>query len=625
MTKSSSNVLIFCKDLFSLKMLNNIEPASKTNYTIASDDFNVHQEIYKFNWIDSAVYIDSIDSLHTVSKDVINFIKIINQWFSEYDNIIPYKVERVIYWTQHVEGGFTTQRIQDLLLLINSYEKLIELNQISKVEIFSSGPLKWEEKVFIEFVKAKKIPVEITIKRNFKILVKIFFSKSNVFLVTLYYLLNSIKIMLTTIKSSRKKLDKEILIKLCGTLPKHLHNIVPFIESLKKHDLVPIPISWGNYSSPNKSSTFGNKIIYLESYLSLKDIFNSIYLSIKVFVKMKKDKQEFLSKKELRYSSMQIGGLLWDSIKYFSIVELSQRIRYIRAASSFLKKHNPRAIKFCTTILPEDDYLYQLTEHKKDIIKIWWPIYPTSIIAPYDYQIMPIDLTFVLSKWHKLQIAKKYNAGKISIIGPYLEKKTDSQIAQKESQVKLGIPVNFNNYVLVESSYTSRGYISINEQALLLNYILSKAKLDKETAFIIKPHPGHKKNNLEEVLSSNCTNNIYLVDNKSLPFDAINASDFIITKNSFIGIEAMYLNKPVISLILDRARGFKAYYNASQYLYNINDLDTLLTKILNDNNYKLKWSKIFNRKSKILLKKFEFDSKISPYSMMAKEVYNSLN
>ena len=65
----------------------------------------------------------------------------------------------LLYWIRHCEGGKTTQRIQDLLLLIRSYGYLIDTYNISSIVILSHPQAEWEDKVLTMIGQRRGIEV----------------------------------------------------------------------------------------------------------------------------------------------------------------------------------------------------------------------------------------------------------------------------------------------------------------------------------------------------------------------------------------------------------------------------------------------------------------------------------
>ena len=106
-------------------------------------------------------YLEQMESLHTVAFDVINYRELINQWLESLGNDPKGIPQDLLYWIRHCEGGKTTQRIQDLLLLIRSYGYLIDTYKISSIVILRHPQAEWEDEVLIKVGQSKSVEVRI--------------------------------------------------------------------------------------------------------------------------------------------------------------------------------------------------------------------------------------------------------------------------------------------------------------------------------------------------------------------------------------------------------------------------------------------------------------------------------
>ena len=85
----------------------------------------------------------------------------INQWLESLGSDPKGIPKELLFWIRVCEGGVTTQRIQDLLLLIRSYQYLIDTYDISSIIILSHPKSQWEDDVLIKVSQSKDIKVQI--------------------------------------------------------------------------------------------------------------------------------------------------------------------------------------------------------------------------------------------------------------------------------------------------------------------------------------------------------------------------------------------------------------------------------------------------------------------------------
>ena len=159
--RAKPTVLVVCRGLSEIDLLERIQPRSDCRYIVASDDLRVHLEVAKYPWVAAVCYLEQMESFYAVAADVINYLELINQWLESLGNDPRGIPQDLLYWIRHCEGGKTTQRIQDLLLLIRSYCYLLERYDISSIVILRHPQAEWEDEVLIKLAQSKGIGVHI--------------------------------------------------------------------------------------------------------------------------------------------------------------------------------------------------------------------------------------------------------------------------------------------------------------------------------------------------------------------------------------------------------------------------------------------------------------------------------
>ena len=157
--RAKPTVLVVCRGSDEIDLLERIQPRSDCRYIVASDDLRVHLEVAKYPWVAAVCYLEQMESFYAVAADVINYLELINQWLESLGNDPRGIPQDLLYWIRHCEGGKTTQRIQDLLLLVRSYEELLDIYKISSVIIISQPQAEWEDEVLIKVGQSKGVEV----------------------------------------------------------------------------------------------------------------------------------------------------------------------------------------------------------------------------------------------------------------------------------------------------------------------------------------------------------------------------------------------------------------------------------------------------------------------------------
>ncbi len=618
MVASNNNVLIICRDLKSVRRLSRFRPEVQSRYILASDDPRVHEAAKKYSWINEICWIEQMESFYNVADDVIRLTETVNEWLKSLADDKRGFPEDLLFFTRHVEGGMTTQRIQDLLLLIRSYQFLFDTYKITNLIVISQPGKGWEDKVLIETARSRGIDVKLVGCYSFGILIKNIWFYLQVYARTAYYVVNVIRINLCNRFKSKnsKAVDKEIVFQLCSSDYKHVENIVHLMRALKQKGYNPLALCWHSNERYTKETGAvqvrreGLQVEELERWCSFSDIWRSISGTFWTWNKAREKKREFLSHSILNYQSVPLGSLLWPSIKYFIIAELPQSYRSYQALKKYFKVHSPVAVKLWGVTALREGYLAwkSLNLQKKPLIFFYAVGAYTD--WPYEDPDSPVDLLFVAGKIHRKMAIRSNNipSTNIKICGQArYEGLTDfkKKYSTTKSRSYLRIPITFSIYILFDPNVILRGFMSQQEQTATLMTLLEFAGRHSSVALLVKPHPSHKADILEDLINSHEDfKNVFIIDNKMLPYHALNAADILITKFSTLGIEAMLFDRPVICCILDRERHFKIYEGAADYVDSTEKLESLLLRLVTDDDFRQEWHEEHIRKQKGFLEEY---------------------
>ena len=596
-------ILIVCRSLNEVHFLSRFKPQSRCRYILASDDIRVQKAVKKYPWVNDVCWIEQMESFYNVAQDVIAFLDIINPWLESLGddkNGIP---KDLLFWIKHAEGGMTTQRIQDLLLLIRSYLNLIESINVTDIIILSHPGMQWEDDVLIETARSKNIDFKVIGSKRPGVLIGKVIAFFKVFAREPYYILNFLRAKLYSLFRLKKEShEKEIVFQLCSSANKHIAHTVPLMVTLKNKGYNPVALCWWAPGGAKKVRKMGLRAEELEKYGPLSSIWEGDYHILHTWRKALARKEKFLSHPELQYRLVPLGSLLWPSIQFFFTGELPQRYRLMRAIKRYYARHSPLAIRFWTDVLPEGVIPSKNLNECEGILT--FQNFGFHVLSESPYQPKPFltyELLLALGPAQKRNLENNgIPSNNIVTIGQVSwEDYSDLQktFTQDQSRSHLKIPLNNFSYILYDSGTILRGYLAVQEQVETTTFLLDFAKEHTSIALVIKPHPNHKQGMLESLIDTYSLENVFIIDKKNSLFHCINATDFLITKWSTGGIEAMYLKKPVVSIILDGEKKFKIYADAAEYVNNIEELNELITQLMNDNNYRLQWTANLNDKA----------------------------
>ena len=133
---SKKNLLLVCLDVGDFKKISELDLSNFSDIVIASDNIKVHKECEKLK-IYKKTFLQKPISYTKVSNKVLEMIDRVNIYLSEVANDSIFN-KNELFWDYHVEGGYTTQRIQDLLLAIECANYIFDEYNINEIIIIGS-------------------------------------------------------------------------------------------------------------------------------------------------------------------------------------------------------------------------------------------------------------------------------------------------------------------------------------------------------------------------------------------------------------------------------------------------------------------------------------------------------
>lgn len=606
----NKTILVVCRNVDDIYLLSRLRIQSKYRYILASDDIRVHKEVKKYPWVSDVSWIEQMESFYCVADDVIKFLDVINQWLESLGDDERGIPKELLFWIRHCEGGMTTQRIQDALLLIRSYLHLFDTYHIDSVTVLCHPGTHWEDEVLIETARSRNIEVKAIGQLRASIFTRRILNFLKIFARDPYYINNFLR---SKFRSSFRfkqtdTFEKEIVFQLCSSSYKHSENIIPIMKALKDKKYNPVALCWLAPGGADRVRREGLRVEELEKMVPISSIWMAPYLVYQIWKKAKSRHKQFLMHPKLKYQSIPVGLLLWPSVKYFFMGELPHRYRLFLATKKYFDCHFPLAIKLWGGgTLVEGDLVVKCLKEKKNRPKLFYYFW-VFFDSPYESKTEYIDLFLGAGNSHKKYLERLgVSSDKIALVGMsrYIHiLDFRKHHTPEQSLFHLGIPSSYSTYILYDPNVILRGYLAVSEQAQTMEFLLDLIKKHPSTALIIKPHPGHRPGLLESLIDSYSLQNVFLINKNMPPYHALNVANFLITKSSTIGVEAMLLGCPIISVILDNEERFKIYEDAAEYKTTIEELNKLLTKLVNDVSFRFKWTEKQIEKQKSFLQNF---------------------
>ena len=590
-------ILIICRNVDSLRFVKKqLLRSSASTIIIASDDLKVHAAGQGMHGVEEVVFLEKMESFYSVSSNVLLILDAVNAWLSRFgnQNEIP---KELLYWICHCEGGDTTQRIQDALLLVNSYLNLIQLLYPTKIVIVrSDASVYWEDELLAACSKSSGIILQFIGSFRWRRWVNRLWAHWRPLAKEVYFSFSVLMAKIYSMTSARFVFDlnKLVIVQLCSPEKKHINQCLPLIEALEQKGLQGVALCWGVGKAVRRMRQSGQKLVELESWVGIRTLLDSWRRSYKTWSRVYENLDSFLTEDTGCLYTDLIRGVLKKSIRSFFLGEIAHRYRLYIASRKFFTANPPRAIRFWTRVLPQGVTAYRALPPNSSSVLFWQASWDYMIQWPYNHYNVPVDLVFALNNEHGEKLVEAYAASVEQIVFAGFSwltkiKSFQERYTKRDSRAMLKIRSETKLCVLFDSCHVLRGYWTLNEQSLLLTAILELAKNYLDLHVIVKPHPGHKSGMLEGLLSAYPLNNLTVVPQHDLPYHALNAADILITKMSTLGIEGMILGVPTISVLLDGEKKWMCFEKAAEYIFSILELKRLMIQLLNDTDFYQIW------------------------------------
>ena len=640
------NILIICRCKKDLYFFDKVPESKKSNIIVASDDPLIQETAKNKFQVKEVTFIEQMESSFSVADDVFKIRDKVNKWLVKLcPNISPY----ILKWIKWAERGSTTQKIQDALLLINSYINLISKYEINKLLLYRRIETFWEDKILLATAKSMGVASKdyknliFLLSRAFNIILvrrKIFGKKCSIYMPQ--SILTMLKKLIFLVKIFRCKLNynvssktnaKEITFLLGSSEDKHVDNTaIVMIEFRRRNGYLPIALCWNELSGYSKIKMKGLKANNLESWFPLRDtykVFRNYWLTKSSCLKYSK---QFKNETDLFYVNVPLGEILWPFIIRFIDEDFLFRLFLFFSSHNYLRHNKPVAVKtWGENILFFGLLFFNVLKEINNKEKTQRPIvfhYPVGITMenPYYDSIDEPDLLFVSGKIDaKISLAYLNNNTNVIVSGFGQNSKIiifKKKYNYEDSKNILQIYNSLDYNIFYAPFGIVRGWISPVEHIRVAESLIKFALLHKNISLIVKPHPAEDELFWFDLLSKfGNISNIYLIDKNKSPYHCINICDFVITKFSTIALEAMDFEKPVISVVLDGEKKFlNIFEDGVEKFTDIESLILFMDDIISDS---VKF-KIWKKRRLIAQKKFLPKKMYKPKKSVEKIIVDSV-
>jgi len=567
---------------------------------VATDDFRVQRVASKDARVAEVLPIEQMESMFSVADDVMRIRARVNEWLTRSNCDIPGYLLEWIKWT---EGGDTTQRIQDALLLVNSYKALLS-REIREVVLPRSIQTMWEDDILLETARTEGIAVREVISFRYRLGVvfglcavrrKILGKERQLYLfgnvITLLKALSLfgriLRCKLSTLgepKAAHK--PGNVVFLLASSADKHVANAAIVMREFERRDgYSAVAVCWDAPCGCRKIQAMQLEAENIEAWITTKDVISSMRSYIDVLRRFREEGSRFSDDTSLIHESVHLGGLLRPVVRRFLATHLLSRLFLYCAAKRYLERITPAALRTWGENILEPGIIFhellkegQRVDGKRNTLVFDFAV-GINLPIPYCNMERRPDLVMLISEKdrdiYEMNMGKSDNTAVVGFGRASLIQDFKRQFTVENSLEVLSVPLGRYNIFYVPSGYL-RGHISPKEHESVATCLIDFAVSSPDTTFIIKPHPAESELFWQDLLDHyRHPANVHLIDKRESPYHCINVSDVVITKSSTLALEAMEFGKVIISVVLDREKRFQEIYGGAAETFT--DLDALVS------------------------------------------------
>jgi len=621
------NVYVVCH---SVKSLQKLDAFQDKNIIVISDDTIVHESCKNFAKVSCCVFLTKAIPYTRVAKNVRHAIDKVNNYFDEVAKVLLFNSD-IMHWSYHVEGGETTQAIQDLFIFIESAYLTINTLNIQNI-YFLEPPRTTPEEILFDVAKQLKIRVKVLNKSMFILSTFPLAPLKRILRVAylpLVTLLIKLKLDIQGFNNKWKNLDNVILFQLCGNARRHIDAAqLPQKEFIDK-GYTTITAGWRNLKGLRVMEREGYLIVPLENFVKYKDILNSALEAIRIFFQRKGLIQLFLSRSSFFYDNIDASKHIAPYVIRYLYAEVPDNYRLNIAANNINFVRNVKAVKYCAayhvkkgTILA-DALGRDLLSFNYSVGVMVPNVYRRYIFKKNKEFFKKNHIEFVLNNIEKKQYQSESNVKNnlvVPIGGGRFQKHFDNiDLFDKDTALRaLGIPNNYSYYIMADYPIQRNGEQSLEETHNRLELLTTFVSARDDIALLIKPHPAVDAKIVSKIANKE---NVFLINKSvnSLEY-ALTVSDVLVCKFTTIGLESMIYDTQVISCIFDGESDFEIFGNSAEYIYSIKKLNSLFEKIFSNKDAFDNWKDSYKERRNLFVKEYYMQGKYSSSCVIVKNV-----
>ena len=551
-------------------------------------------------------YLEEIASFYSVAAEVKRTVGTIDDWLAGFAADQSELSAEVLRWGCTVEGGITSQRVQDILLLINSYSALLDRIRPSAIAVISPVSSLWEDRV-LELVAARRgIPFRQRAPAPRRRLAQTAMARCRPWALTFYRLIHLLRQgggRLSPQTSPVPGADGGIVFVLCSDAGNHWENVRPVLHELLRQGAACLTLRWlanermSARHAPRGPDRGDQSVAshQLESWVGLADILVAFRLSRQLRKKILRSSGTATAWQSLAHQGVPLASLLHESLHHFLAADLPARIVFFRALRKAIGGTMPAAVKPWGA--PEGfEYrvISQLwpASHRPLILQYWLGV---GMAWPYADPRQHLDLFLAKDAGEAAHVARDYQrtpaqielVGQIRLAG---HREFADTTPPATSRRNLGLPDRPQAfYVGFDPNCALRGYQSAREQAEITQALLAATAKSPDLVVVVKPHPAYPIDHLAPLFAASRDGRVVVLAHDAPLSHFLNAVDLVVSKYSVILLEAALMRRVALAVIADGDMRFRVFGELTPVMQDLKALSELLVQLASSPAYRDTW------------------------------------
>ena len=596
--------LFICRREKDYPLIGEVSAAKGAGILVATDDFRVQRMASMDARVKEVLPIEQMESMLTVASDFLRVRESVNALLTGLHPRLP---DYLLEWIKWAEGGDTTQRIQDALLLVRSYKILLS-REIREIVLPRSLEARWEDDILLETARAEGVAVREARSFRYRLGAALgFYAVRRKILgkERLAYLPGSVIAPLKVLSllwriircklsaSGRSKADHEpgkVVFLLASSADKHVANAAVVMREFdRRNGYHAAALCWGAPGGCGKIKAMRLEAGNIEVWVTPEDAIASVRNYREVLRRFRDEESRFADAMPLVHQGVPLGRTLLPYVRKFLATDFLSRLVLYRAAKRYLEGNTPIALRTWGENILEPGIIFHelLNEGKSAGGKRNTLVFDYSVginlPLPYDNTERRPDIVMLIGEKDREIYENNRGESKHACVVGFGRDRPMRDFRDRFTAVAsaeaLGVRGGKYNFFYIPSGCL-RGYVSSKEHMSMATCLIEFAMASPDTVLVVKPHPAESELFWQDLLDHyRHPANVHLIDKRESAYHCINVSDVVITKFSTLALEAMEFGKVVVSVVLDREKRFQEIYGGAAETFT--DSDSLASFLRN--------------------------------------------